>query len=83
MGFSEIRRFKDFYLTESRNYSPSVKTLDGNLFVNEDSTLGPDKKGKEESYRSIAYKLSEIFRSLWFFLCTEARFLQSLITGLN
>ena len=61
MGFSEIRRFKDFYLVESRRYSPSVKSLMGSVFVNEDSTLGTDKKGKEESYRSIAYKLSEIF----------------------
>lgn len=74
MGFSEIRRFKDFYLTESRNYSPSVKTLDVNLFVNEDSTLGPDKKGKEESYRSIAYKLSEIFGLYGFFFAQKPGF---------
>jgi len=74
MGFSEIRRFKDFYLTESRNYSPSVKTLDGNSFVNEDSTLGQDKKGKEESYRSIAYKLSEIFGLYGFFFAQKPGF---------
>jgi hypothetical protein len=74
MGFLEIRRFKDFYLTESRNYSPSVKTLDGNSFVNEDSTLGQDKKGKEESYRSIAYKLSEIFGLYGFFFAQKPGF---------
>jgi hypothetical protein len=74
MGFSEIRGFKDFYLTESRNYSPSVKTLDGNSFVNEDSTLGQDKKGKEESYRSIAYKLSEIFGLYGFFFAQKPGF---------
>ena len=74
MGFSEIRRFKDFYLTESRNYSPSVKTLDGDSFVNEDSTLGQDKKGKEESYRSIAYKLSEIFGLYGFFFAQKPGF---------
>jgi hypothetical protein len=74
MGFSEIRRFKDFYLTESRNYSPSVKTLGGNSFVNEDSNLGSDKKGKEESYRSIAYKLSEIFGLYGFFFALKPGF---------
>ena len=74
MGFSEIRRFKDFYLTESRNYSPSVKNLMGDVFVNEDSTLGPDKKGKEESYRSIAYKLSEIFGLYGFFFAQKPGF---------
>jgi len=74
MGFSEIRRFKDFYLTESRNYSPSVKNLMGNPLVNEDSTLGPDKKGKEESYRSIAYKLSEIFGLYGFFFAQKPGF---------
>ena len=74
MRFSEIRRFKDFYLTESRRYSPSVKTLDGNSFVNEDSTLGTDKKGKEESYRSIAYKLSEIFGLYGFFFAQKPGF---------
>lgn len=74
MGFSEIRRFKDFYLTESRNYSSSVKNLNGNSFVNEDSTSGPDKKGKEESYRSIAYKLSEIFGLYGFFFAQKPGF---------
>ena len=74
MGFLEIRRFKDFYLVESRRYSPSVKTLDGNSFVNEDSTLGQDKKGKEESYRSIAYKLSEIFGLYGFFFAQKPGF---------
>jgi hypothetical protein len=74
MGFSEIRRFKDFCLTESRNYSPSVKTLGENSFVNEDSTLGTDKKGKEESYRSIAYKLSEIFGLYGFFFAQKPGF---------
>jgi hypothetical protein len=74
MGFLEIRRFKDFYLTESRRYSPSVKTLGGNSFVNEDSTLGTDKKGKEESYRSIAYKLSEIFGLFGFFFAQKPGF---------
>jgi hypothetical protein len=74
MRFSEIRRFKDFYLTESRNYSPSVKPLGENSFVNEDSTLGTDKKGKEESYRSIAYKLSEIFGLYGFFFAQKPGF---------
>ena len=74
MVFLEIRRFKDFYLTESRRYSPSVKTLDGNSFVNEDSTLGTDKKGKEESYRSIAYKLSEILGLYGFFFAQKPGF---------
>ena len=74
MGFSEIRRFKDFHLAESRKYSTSVKNLDGNSFVNEDTTLGPDKKGKEESYRSIAYKLSEIFGLYGFFFAQKPGF---------
>lgn len=74
MGFSEIRRFKDFHLAESMNYSHSVKNLDGNSFVNEDTTQGPDKKGKEESYRSIAYKLSEIFGLYGFFFSLKEGF---------
>jgi hypothetical protein len=90
MGFLEIRRFKDFYLTESRNYSPSVKTLDGNSLVKEDSGtwVGNSWKGsggqnsnsgtnrsKEESYRSIAYKLSEIFGLYGFFFGQKPGFI--------
>ena len=74
MGFLEIRRFKDFYLVESRRYSPSVKSLMGSVFVNEDSTTGPNQKGKEESYRSIAYKLSEIFGLYGFFFAQKPGF---------
>lgn len=74
MRFSRIRRFKDFYLTESNKYSSSVKDLEGNIFLNEDSTLGPDKKGKEDSYRSIAYKLSEIFGLYGFFFAQKPGF---------
>ena len=89
MGFLEIRRFKDFYLTESRNYSPSVKNLMGNSLVNEDSGtwvgnswVGSDSqnsntktnKSKEESYRSIAYKLSEIFGLYGFFFAQKPGF---------
>ena len=90
MGFSEIRRFKDFYLTESRNYSPSVKNLMGNSLVNEDSGTwvgnswtGPGSqnsnsgtnRSKEESYRSIAYKLSEIFGLYGFFFGQKPGFI--------
>jgi hypothetical protein len=90
MGFLEIRRFKDFYLTESRNYSPSVKNLMGNSLVNEDSGTwvgnswtGPGSqnsnsgtnRSKEESYRSIAYKLSEIFGLYGFFFGQKPGFI--------
>jgi len=90
MGFSEIRRFKDFYLTESRNYSPLVKNLMGNFLVNEDSGTwvgnswtGPGSqnsnsgtnRSKEESYRSIAYKLSEIFGLYGFFFGQKPGFI--------
>ncbi len=77
MGGSRIIRFKDFYLGESKNYSPSVKNLDGDFFVNEDTTTGSDKKGKEESYRSIAYKLSEIFGLYGFFFGQKPGFFNS------
>jgi hypothetical protein len=90
MGFLEIRRFKDFYLTESRNYSPSVKNLMGNSLVNEDSgtwvgnswtgsgsqnSNSKTNKSKEESYRSIAYKLSEIFGLYGFFFGQKPGFI--------
>jgi hypothetical protein len=48
--------------------------LNGTFSVNEDTTLGPDKKGKEESYRSIAYKLSEIFGLYGFFFAQKPGF---------
>ena len=48
--------------------------LSGTFSVNEDTTLGPDKKGKEESYRSIAYKLSEIFGLYGFFFAQKPGF---------
>ena len=69
-----IQNFKDFYLLESNKYFSSVKDSEGNIFLNEDSTLGPDKKGKEDSYRSIAYKLSEIFGLYGFFFAQKPGF---------
>ena len=89
MGFLEIRRFKDFYLVESRRYSPSVKSLMGNSLVNEDSgtwvgnswtdsgsqnSNSKTNRSKEESYRSIAYKLSEIFGLYGFFFAQKPGF---------
>lgn len=64
-----IQDFKSFHLVESRK-SP----FSGTFSVNEDSTLGPDKKGKEDSYRSIAYKLSEIFGLYGFFFAQKPGF---------
>ena len=64
-----IQDFKSFHLVESRK-SP----FSGTFFVNEDSTRGPDKKGKEDSYRSIAYKLSEIFGLYGFFFAQKPGF---------
>lgn len=66
---SNIQDFKSFHLVESRK-SP----FSGTFSVNEDSTLGPDKKGKEDSYRSIAYKLSEIFGLYGFFFAQKPGF---------
>lgn len=66
---SNIQDFKSFHLVESRK-SP----FSGTFSVNEDTTLGPDKKGKEESYRSIAYKLSEIFGLYGFFFAQKPGF---------
>lgn len=64
-----IQDFKSFQLVETEK-SP----LSGTFSVNEDTTLGPDKKGKEESYRSIAYKLSEIFGLYGFFFAQKPGF---------
>jgi len=64
-----IQNFKSFQLMETEK-SP----LNGTFSVNEDTTLGPDKKGKEESYRSIAYKLSEIFGLYGFFFAQKPGF---------
>jgi hypothetical protein len=64
-----IQDFKSFQLMETEK-SP----LSGTFSVNEDTTLGPDKKGKEESYRSIAYKLSEIFGLYGFFFAQKPGF---------
>lgn len=68
------RNFKNFYLNESNRYPSSVRNLNGIFFVNEDTTLGPVKKGKEDSYRSIAYKLSEIFGLYGFFFAQKPGF---------
>jgi len=64
-----IQDFKSFHLMETEK-SP----LNGTFSVNEDTTLGPDKIGKEESYRSIAYKLSEIFGLYGFFFAQKPGF---------
>ena len=64
-----IQDFKSFHLVESRK-SP----FSGIFSVNEDSTLGTEKKGKEDSYRSIAYKLSEIFGLYGFFFAQKPDF---------
>lgn len=77
MGFSKIKRFKDFHLKESIGQNGSVKNLYENFFIKEDSTLNPAGKGKEESYRSIAYKLSEIFGLYGFFFAQKPGFFDS------
>jgi hypothetical protein len=66
---SNIQDFKSFHLVEFRK-SP----LSGIFSVNEDSTLGSDEKGKEDSYRSIAYKLSEILGLYGFFFAQKPEF---------
>lgn len=71
---SIYKNFKNFYLNESNRYPSSVRNLDGIFFVKEDTTLGPAKKGKEDSYRSIAYKLSEIFGLYGFFFAQKPGF---------
>jgi hypothetical protein len=50
--------------------------LNGAFSVNEEVTTGPVKKGKEESYRSIAYKLSEIFGLYGFFFAQKPGFMK-------
>jgi len=71
MKFSEIRRFKDFHLNESGKYLSSVKVIGENfLLAEEDST----RKDKVDSYRSIAYKLAEIFALYGFFFAQKKGF---------
>jgi hypothetical protein len=65
------RNFKSFYLKESSKYSSFIKGIDGNDLLNEATTLNP---GKEDSYRSIAYKLSEIFGLYGFFFSQKPGF---------
>jgi hypothetical protein len=77
-----IKSFEEFRLLENRK-SPSF----GTFFVNEDATQtpsnptpanptsSPDQKGKEESYRSIAYKLSEILGLYGFFFAQKPGFM--------
>ena len=59
-----IKKFKEFYLSES-----------GSLF-NETSSILEEVKGesKVDSYRSIAYKLSEIFGLYGFFFAQKPGF---------
>ena len=63
--------FKSFYLNESRRYSSSVRGLDGNFFIGEASSADSDKV---DSYRSIAYKLAEIFALYGFFFAQKEGF---------
>lgn len=74
MRNSGIKGFKDFYLLESSKYSSLVKDLKGNIFLAEATTINP---GKEDSYRSIAYKLSEIFGLYGFFFALKPGFFNS------
>lgn len=71
MENSGIRGFKDFYLAESKKYSSSVRSLNGNFFIGEASSSEADKV---DSYRSIAYKLSEIFALYGFFFAQKEGF---------
>jgi hypothetical protein len=66
-----IQDFKSFHLMETEK-SP----LSGTFSVNEDVVPSPVKKGKEESYRSIAYKLSEIFGLYGFFFAQKPGFMK-------
>ena len=69
--FSNIQRFKDFYLNESKKYTSSKINLGGDIFLNEDA---PSNKDKADSYRSIAYKLAEIFALYGFFFAQKEGF---------
>ena len=70
----EIRSFKEFHLSGS--IRENLETLVENRFspIGENTPLGPPKKGKEESYRNIAYKLSEIFGLYGFFFAQKPGF---------
>ena len=63
--FSNIKRFKDFYLSESRI-----------SLSNEASSIFEEvkKEDKADSYRSIAYKLAEIFALYGFFFAQKEGF---------
>ena len=63
---SNIKRFKDFYLKESR------KGPNGTFSLFEDSPAGGTDK--VDSYRSIAYKLAEIFALYGFFFAQKRGF---------
>lgn len=64
-----IQDFKSFHLVETET-SP----LNGAFSVNEDAAPDPAKKGKEEYYRGIAYKLSEILGLYGFFFAQKPGF---------
>ena len=55
---SQIKKFKDFYLLESKGENVSI-----------------NESEKSESYRSIAYKLSEIFGLYGFFFAQKPGFM--------
>jgi hypothetical protein len=61
---SNIKRFKDFYLNENRK-GPKLGTF---------SVFEADNKDKVDSYRSIAYKLAEIFSLYGFFFAQKKGF---------
>jgi hypothetical protein len=67
-----IKKFKVFHLNESGKYSSSVMNISGNFILNEDDNTG--KKDKVDSYRSIAYKLAEIFSLYGFFFAQKEGF---------
>lgn len=65
-----FKRFKEYYLSESKNLPNRVHKYEhgGNLFEN--------TGGKEESYRTIAFKLAEIFSLYGFFFAQKKGFIK-------
>lgn len=67
--FSNIRRFKEFYLEEGR------KSLsEGTFSLFEDASQAAGKEDKVGSYRNIAYMLAEIFGLYGFFFGQKENF---------
>lgn len=68
----EIRSFKEFHLgqTDQENFQSLTENM--GFPIEENTPTGPPKK--EESYRSIAYKLSEIFGLYGFFFAQKPGF---------